>query len=102
MFYHWNELWKMLCYFHKEKYMEEKSGNYVSDIHNENYESEYLESRLNASNLINIAGRETESLNGRWNFVPDLYDTCRRAHWYSEKRFDSDGREIPVDYDWEG
>jgi beta-glucuronidase len=82
--------------------MEEKSGNYLSDIHNDDYESEYLESRLDASNLINIAGRETESLNGKWNFAADLYDTCRRAHWYKSKRFDTDGREIPLDYDWEG
>jgi beta-glucuronidase len=82
--------------------MGKKSGNYVSDIHNEDYENEYLESRLDSSSLINIAGRETESLNGRWNFAADLYDTCRRAHWYKSKRFDTDGREIPLDYDWEG
>jgi beta-glucuronidase len=82
--------------------MGKKSGNYVSDIHNEDYESEYLESRLDASNLINIAGRETESLNGKWNFAADLYDTCRRAHWYKSKRFNSDGREFPLDFDWEG
>jgi len=82
--------------------MEKKSGNYVSDIHNEDYESEYLESRLDASTLINIAGRETESLNGKWNFAADLYDTCRRAHWYKSQRFSSDGREFPLDFDWEG
>jgi len=81
--------------------MEKKSGNYVSDIHNEDYESEYLASRLDASTLINIAGRETESLNGKWNFAADLYDTCRRAHWYRSERFDTDGREFPLDYDWE-
>jgi len=81
--------------------MEEKSGNYVSDIHNEDYESEYLETRLDASSLINIAGRETESLNGKWNFAADLYDTCRRAHWYRSKRFSTDGREFPLDFDWE-
>jgi len=82
--------------------MKKKSGNYVSDIHNEDYESEYLETRLDASKLINIAGRETESLNGKWNFAADLYDTCRRAHWYRDERFDKDGRELPLDYDWEG
>jgi len=82
--------------------MEKKSGNYASDIHNEDYESEYLGTRLDASTLINIAGRETESLNGKWNFAADLYDTCRRAHWYRSRRFDTDGREFPLDYDWEG
>jgi beta-glucuronidase len=82
--------------------MEDKSGNYQADIHNEDYESEYLKSRLDASCLINIAGRETESLNGMWNFAADLYDTCRRAHWYRERRFDLNGREMPLDYDWDG
>ena len=82
--------------------MEEKSGNYQPQIHNSDYESEYLKSRLDSSTLINIAGRETESLNGMWNFAPDLYDTCRRAAWYKDERFDASGREIPVDFDWEG
>jgi beta-glucuronidase len=82
--------------------MEEKSGNYQADIHNADYESEYLKSRLDVSGLVNITGRETESLNGMWNFAADLYDTCRRAHWYRERRFDSDGREMPLDYEWDG
>jgi len=80
----------------------ENSGNYQPQIHNADYESEYLKQRLDVSGLINIAGRETESLNGKWNFAPDLYDTCRRAGWYRDERFDHSGREIPVDYDWEG
>ena len=89
--------------------MEEKSthpdgecANYLPQIHNTDYESEYLNSRLDASGLINITGRETESLNGKWNFAPDLYDTCRRAGWFRDERFDETGREIPVDFDWEG
>ena len=82
--------------------MEEKSGNYQPQIHNADYESEYLESRLDAENLINTGCREKESLNGRWNFVADLYDTCRRAKWFRDERFDASGREIPVDFDWEG
>jgi len=81
--------------------MEEESGNYAANIHNAEYETEYLHSRLDASGLVNIAGRETESLNGRWNFAADLYDTCRRAHWFRDERFDASGREYPLDYDWE-
>jgi beta-glucuronidase len=80
----------------------EKSGNYQATIHNTDYESEYLQSRLVASTLINITGRETESLNGKWNFAADLYDTCRRASWYRGDRFDANGGEFPLDYDWEG
>jgi beta-glucuronidase len=79
-----------------------EAGNYQANIHNANYESEYLQSRLDASTLINTVGRETESLNGKWNFAADLYDTCRRAAWYRGDRFNADGGELPLDYDWEG
>ncbi|MDR0300939.1 MAG: hypothetical protein LBI04_01340 [Treponema sp.] len=82
--------------------MEKESGNYQSDIHNADYEKEYLQFRLDASDLINITNRETESLNGKWNFAPDLYDTCRRAHWYADTRPTVDESEVPLDYDWEG
>ena len=81
--------------------MEKDSGNFLPQLHDTNYESKYLKTRLDASGLINIAGRETESLNGKWNFAPDLYDTCRRAGWFEDQWVDSSGREIPVDFDWE-
>jgi len=81
--------------------MKEKSGSYQSDIHNSDYEIEYLEPRLEAAGLINITGRETESLNGKWNFAEDLYDTCRRAHWFKDVRCNASGAEMPLDYDWE-
>ena len=73
-----------------------------SDIHDTDYEQSYREPRLDAAGLINIAGRETESLNGQWNFAPDLYDTCRRARWFTGERVTPDGAEWPVDWDWEG
>jgi beta-glucuronidase len=82
--------------------MKEKSGNYQADIHNADYEAEYAEPRLDAAGLINIAGRETESLDGKWNFAADWYDTCRRAHWFKDERYDDGGAEKPVDWDWEG
>ena len=81
--------------------MKENSGNYQSDIHNSDYENEYLGTMLEASGLINISGRETESLNGQWNFAADLYDTCRRAHWYKDVHYSASGSEMPADYDWE-
>ncbi|MDR2575325.1 MAG: hypothetical protein LBC52_02660, partial [Treponema sp.] len=81
--------------------MKEKPENFTEGIHNDDYEDEYLQIRLNAARLVNITGRETESLNGKWNFGVDLYDTCRRSHWWREERFSADGRELPVDYDWE-
>jgi beta-glucuronidase len=81
--------------------MKERPENFTEGIHNDDYENEYLQTRLDASQLINITGRKTESLNGKWNFGIDLYDTCKRSHWWKEGRFSADGRELPVDYDWE-
>ena len=81
--------------------MKEKPENFTEGIHNDDYENEYLQTRLNASLLVNITGRKVESLNGKWNFGVDLYDTCRRSHWWREEHFSADGRELPVDYDWE-
>jgi beta-glucuronidase len=81
--------------------MNGKPENFVEGIHNDDYESEYLSVRLDASRLVNITGREAESLNGKWNFAPDLYDTCRRSHWFRANRLDAAGRELPLDFDWE-
>jgi len=80
----------------------EETGNYQANIHNADYESEYLVNRLEAPSLVNITGRDKESLNGKWNFAEDWYDTCRRAKWFKEECFDSSGGEMPMDYDWEG
>jgi len=71
--------------------MADKAKNYVSDIHNITYEDDYLEPKLDSSTLINITGRATESLNGRWNFGVDWYDTCRRAKWFKEIRTNQEG-----------
>lgn len=81
--------------------MAENSGNHLSDIHDNDYERQYLAARLDASGLVNAAGRRAESLNGRWNFGADWYDTCRRAKWFLERTRDAAGRPMPVDWDWE-
>ena len=81
--------------------MSEKSGNYLSDIHDGDYEAPYLARRLGASGLVSAAGRKPESLNGRWNFGVDWYDGCRRAKWQLELDRDPEGRPTPVDWDWE-
>jgi beta-glucuronidase len=81
--------------------MNERTGNYVSDIHNASYEKEYEKIRLDYRGLINITGRETESLNGNWHFCVDPYDTCRRAHWFKEIRQSDQGLEQPVDWDFD-
>ena len=81
--------------------MKEKPENFTAGIHNEDYENEYLLTRLEASELVNISGRQTESLNGKWNFGADLYDTCRRQGWFRQERLNAEGRELPLDFDWE-
>jgi beta-glucuronidase len=78
-----------------------KSGNYQADIHNAAYEANYQEPRLESGGLINTAGREHESLNGKWNFAADWYDTCRRAAWFTELKTNAAGIPQPVDWDWE-
>ncbi|GHU30025.1 beta-glucuronidase [Spirochaetia bacterium] len=81
--------------------MSEKSGNYQADIHNSSYEDDYLSIRLDHTTLLNSNGRETESLNGKWHFGVDLYDTCRRAKWYTETRYNEKAMEQPVDWDFD-
>jgi beta-glucuronidase len=79
-----------------------KSGNYQDDIHNAAYEANYRDPCLDSSGLINMAGRDNESLNGKWNFAADWYDTCRRAEWFREVKTNAAGNPQPVDWDWEG
>ncbi|MDR0556347.1 MAG: hypothetical protein LBG43_00530 [Treponema sp.] len=81
--------------------MSEKTENYNADIHNEDYRGQYQEILLDHRSLVNIAGRETESLNGKWHFCVDPYDTCRRAHWFKEVRRNDTGAEQPVDWDFD-
>lgn len=82
---------------HKDK----NSGNFLSDIHETDYAAAFTALPLKAAGLVNDAGRGAESLNGKWNFAPDWYDTCRRAKWFLENRTDAAGRPMPLDWDWE-
>jgi beta-glucuronidase len=81
--------------------MSEKTENYNADIHDADYIKEYQSVPLDHESLVNIAGREPESLNGKWHFCVDPYDTCRRAHWFREIRFSEKGAEQPVDWDFD-
>lgn len=46
----------------------------------------YRERVIGADTLINTAGRDGESLNGEWNFAPDLYDMFFLQEWWREER----------------
>jgi beta-glucuronidase len=81
--------------------MEERRENYQAEIHDDDYLSRYAAPRLDSRGLIDSSGRESESLNGRWNFGVDWYDTCLRTGWFLEEARDGSGRPLPLDYDWE-
>ena len=75
--------------------MKDNAGNYLPHLHDASYEMNYRAPKLDCGSLINNVGRAAESLNGRWHFAADLYDTCRRAGWYKDNTTE------PPDYDWE-
>ncbi len=77
---------------------------YMSDIHLEKYALQYEEKRSTFSDMIFDRGREKISLNGRWNYAVDQYDTCLRQKWFLERYTDQNGFTLPVDYsfdEWE-
>jgi len=77
------------------------TGNYSENIHSSTYEREYLSRQATCDDMLNISGRDVESLDGLWNFGIDQYDNCLRSRWYEEKYFDDDGRLYPVDYSFD-
>lgn len=82
----------------------EEIRNFVDNIHNEAYRDGYASPLIGAESLIMEGNREEESLNGLWNFTPDMYDNCLRAKWFLEETTNEDGRLVPLDYafdDWE-
>ncbi|MCX7787846.1 MAG: glycoside hydrolase family 2 [Spirochaetes bacterium] len=81
--------------------MVEKTENFLEDIHRRNYEDPFLQRMCRWNSWVDPTNRTTESLNGKWNFAPDWYDTCRRAAWYRERVKDSEGHPLPLDFDWE-
>jgi beta-glucuronidase len=81
--------------------MMEKRANYQAEIHDADYAAPYAAKRLDSGGLLDISGRAVESLNGRWNFGADWYDTCLRSRWFEEEERDGSGRPLPLDYDWE-
>ncbi|HYH03716.1 MAG TPA: glycoside hydrolase family 2, partial [Bacillota bacterium] len=60
---------------------ETKAENLQENIHDETYFLKYQLQNLNHSTLIFTENRPKESLNGRWQFTVDPYDTGLRANW---------------------
>ena len=74
---------------------------YMSDIHLEEYAAEYETKKAVAEDMIFTGGRPVISLNGKWNYAVDQYDTCLRQKWFLERYSDDKGFTLPVDYSFD-
>lgn len=81
------------------QYMETKK--YLSDIHLDNYTEQYEGKQSLAESAVFCGGRKIMSLNGKWNYAVDQYDTCLRQKWFLEKYVDDNGFTLPVDYSFD-
>lgn len=70
-------------------------------IHIRNYELPYMTLEISSDSLMLDKSRPKELLNGMWSFSIDQYDTCLRVKWYREINTDVEGREMPMDYDFD-
>ncbi|WP_069998962.1 glycoside hydrolase family 2 protein [Cellulosilyticum sp. I15G10I2] len=77
-------------------------NNFVGNIHDSNYDEKYYKQMIDHEMMVYDRGREKEKLNGYWHFCIDVYDSCLRSEWYLEKRKDDKGRDIPIDFDFDG
>lgn len=68
---------------------------------NLDYDRDYKIPLTTAESLITTAGRTTEKLDGIWNFAPDVYDTFIRKKFFEEIYHDEQGRDKPVDCDFD-
>ncbi|MCR5179257.1 MAG: glycoside hydrolase family 2, partial [Lachnospiraceae bacterium] len=59
-----------------------EAKKYMSDIHLEDYTEQYEGKQAKAEAGLFVGGRKTISLNGKWNYAVDQYDTCIRQKWF--------------------
>jgi beta-glucuronidase len=79
-----------------------KSDNFDENIHNVNFKSALEEKTVDSNCLIQINGREVESLNGEYNFTVDPYESLLRGKWYKGiKENPENHMEIPLDYNFD-
>ena len=77
----------------------ELADNALQCLHDEAYDMPYNTQSLNHETMLFVEGRESESLNGSWNFCVDLLDTGLRQKWFSLEKMDPIDRIEPYDYD---
>lgn len=81
--------------------IDNKGENHIGALHDEDYKEKYFTPLINHNSLIYDISRAKESLNGKWNFQIDQYDTFLRANWYSNEEKDQNGLEMPLDHNFD-
>ncbi|MGI9437462.1 MAG: glycoside hydrolase family 2 protein, partial [Geminicoccaceae bacterium] len=76
-----------------------EASNQLDILHDEDYDRPFNPQNLNCRGMVFARNRARESLNGRWSFTLDRFDTGLRQHWYKDCHLPTDGRELPWDYD---
>ncbi|MDH3661222.1 MAG: glycoside hydrolase family 2 [Alphaproteobacteria bacterium] len=78
-----------------------EASNALDLLHNEAYDRPFNPQNLGHDGLVFVRNRERHSLNGRWAFTLDRFDTGLRQHWYRDCHLPIEGRTTPWDYDVE-
>lgn len=81
--------------------MNTQPENFKSEIHAMDYTAQFEQYRVKADTLLTVSGRNVESLNGKWHFVADPYETALRAGWYKEEHKSIDKLSLPCDFDFD-
>ena len=68
-------------------------------LHEEAYAAPFAAGRVGWEDMITIAGRPVERLDGVWRFVCDLYDEGLRQRWYEDDATPIESWRVPRDYD---
>lgn len=77
---------------------------FATHLHDPQFISKYRDLLIQADSLIELSGREVESLSGLWKFTLDPYDTALRDNWPTQKDPMDSFIRAPVDFDidaWE-
>lgn len=66
------------------------------------YDTEYQNGVfISADTLVETGGRPALSLDGEWNFCPDVFRSLVRSRWFDEVKYNRDQLPIPYDFSFE-
>ena len=66
------------------------------------FDKEYQEGAIiNSNSLMSIRRTNVESLNGKWNFSPDVFYSVVRSRWFEETKQNRNGMPIPYDFSFD-